>query len=42
MLWRYYYENVDALIYVIDSNDRERMELASEELAKLLREPELQ
>merc|ERR1711959_453887 len=31
-LWRHYYENTDALIYVVDSSDTERIELAKEEL----------
>merc|ERR1712028_266473 len=25
-LWRYYYENTQGLIFVVDSNDRERIE----------------
>mmetsp|Transcript_3195 Transcript_3195/g.4824 ORF Transcript_3195/g.4824 Transcript_3195/m.4824 type:complete len:180 (+) Transcript_3195:87-626(+) len=40
-LWRHYYENSEAIIYVIDSNDRERMELAKEELDTMLAEDAL-
>jgi GTPase SAR1 family protein len=36
-LWRHYYEGVDALIFMVDSSDRERIEEAAEELNKLLR-----
>lgn len=35
-LWRHYTQNTDALIFVIDSNDRERIEEAAEELHALL------
>ena len=35
-LWRHYYENVDAIIYIVDSNDKERAELARAELFKVL------
>jgi len=35
-LWKHYYEGANAIIYVIDSNDRERMGIAKAELEKLL------
>ena len=35
-LWRHYYQNTQALIFVIDSNDRERVDEAIEELTKML------
>ena len=35
-LWHHYYEGSDALIYVVDSNDVERMEEAREELHGIL------
>jgi len=35
-LWRHYFQNTDAMIYVIDSADRERIEEAREELYKCL------
>ncbi len=41
-LWKHYYEGSDAIIYVVDSNDRERIELNKETLSKMLDEPELQ
>lgn len=40
-LWRHYFQNTQGLIFVIDSNDRERMSEASEELQKMLSEDEL-
>eukprot|EP01129_Flabellula_baltica_P003442 TRINITY_DN131_c0_g2_i1.p1 TRINITY_DN131_c0_g2~~TRINITY_DN131_c0_g2_i1.p1 ORF type:complete len:197 (+),score=46.78 TRINITY_DN131_c0_g2_i1:50-592(+) len=40
-LWRHYYEGTNGLIYVVDSNDRERIEESAIELEKLLREDEL-
>jgi ADP-ribosylation factor 1/2 len=40
-LWRHYYQNTQAVIFVIDSNDRERISEASDELARFLREDEL-
>lgn len=35
-LWRYYYTNTNALIYVVDSTDGNRMEEAREELMAIL------
>eukprot|EP01147_Barroeca_monosierra_P004715 gene4715-8645_t len=40
-LWRHYYQNTEGLIYVVDSNDRERINEAREELNKMLDEEEL-
>merc|ERR1712072_766533 len=40
-LWRYYYQNTQGLIFVIDSNDRDRIEDAREELAKMLGEDDM-
>merc|ERR1712054_711822 len=40
-LWRYYYANTQGLIFVIDSNDRDRIEDAKEELFKMLSEDEM-
>merc|ERR1712031_121990 len=39
--WKNYFENTDALIYVVDSSDRRRLEEASEELLTLLEEDKL-
>ena len=36
VLWKHYYQNTDGLIFVVDSNDKERIEEASEELMKML------
>ena len=41
VLWKHYYQNTDGLIFVVDSNDRDRIEDASEELKKMLAEEEL-
>ncbi len=41
VLWKHYYQNTDGLIFVVDSNDRDRVEDASEELKKMLAEDEL-
>jgi len=40
-LWKYYYEGVDGVIFVIDTSDRERINEAHDELHKLLKEDEL-
>ncbi len=40
-LWRHYYQNTQGLIFVVDSNDRDRIEDAKEELQRLLKEDEL-
>eukprot|EP01029_Cantina_marsupialis_P005156 TRINITY_DN1552_c0_g1_i1.p1 TRINITY_DN1552_c0_g1~~TRINITY_DN1552_c0_g1_i1.p1 ORF type:complete len:183 (-),score=48.30 TRINITY_DN1552_c0_g1_i1:221-769(-) len=40
-LWRYYCVGNDALIFIIDSTDPERLELAKEELWKILEEDEM-
>merc|ERR1712048_29239 len=40
-LWRHYYQNTQGLIFVVDSNDRERIEAARDELTKVLSEHEL-
>jgi len=40
-LWRYYYQNSDAVIFVVDSSDRDRIELAAEELSRILQADEL-
>ena len=40
-LWSHYYENSDAIVYVIDSNDRDRLSEARDELHKMLNEDQL-
>jgi ADP-ribosylation factor protein 1 len=40
-LWKHYYDGANAIIYVIDSNDRDRMGVAKDELDRLLKDPML-
>lgn len=40
-LWRHYFQNTQGLIFVVDSNDRERVQESCEELSKMLQEDEL-
>lgn len=40
-LWRHYFTNTQGLIFVVDSNDRERIAEANDELQKMLQEEEL-
>ena len=40
-LWRHYFTNTQGLIFVVDSNDRERIQEAKDELNKMLDEDEL-
>ncbi|XP_042689103.1 ADP-ribosylation factor 5 [Centrocercus urophasianus] len=34
-LWRHYFQNTQGLIFVVDSNDRERVQESAEELQKM-------
>lgn len=38
-LWHNYYANCDAIVFVVDSNDRVRLQTAKEELHKLMNHP---
>eukprot|EP01132_Coremiostelium_polycephalum_P008551 gene8551-10515_t len=40
-LWRHYFQNTQGLIFVVDANDRERIQEACDELQKMLNEDEL-
>lgn len=40
-LWRHYFQNTQGIIFVVDSNDRERVTEAREELQRMLNEDEL-
>eukprot|EP01092_Planopodium_desertum_P008440 TRINITY_DN3507_c0_g1_i1.p1 TRINITY_DN3507_c0_g1~~TRINITY_DN3507_c0_g1_i1.p1 ORF type:complete len:183 (+),score=5.98 TRINITY_DN3507_c0_g1_i1:37-585(+) len=40
-LWKHYYKDSKALVFVVDSNDKERMGEAADEFKKLLLEEEL-
>ena len=39
--WRCYYPKTNALVFVIDSSDKERMDIAKQELFLLLQEDDL-
>ncbi|GLT64526.1 hypothetical protein SLA2020_370120 [Shorea laevis] len=40
-LWRHYFQNIQGLIFVVDSNDRERIAEARNELHRILSDNEL-
>ena len=40
-MWRYYFNNTDAIIFVVDSSDVERILEARDELHRMLSEDEL-
>lgn len=40
-LWRHYFQNTQGLIFVVDSNDRERCAEARDELSRMLAEDDL-
>merc|ERR1711985_95140 len=40
-LWRHYYQNTQGLIFVVDSNDRDRVGEAKDELSKIIGEEEM-
>jgi small GTP-binding protein len=42
MLWRHYYESAKGLIFVVDSADVDRIDMARKELSKLVAAEELQ
>jgi small GTP-binding protein len=41
VLWKHYFNGMDGIIFVVDCNDRDRVEESNEELSKLLKEEEL-
>ena len=41
-LWRHYFQGTNALIYVVDSSDRDRISDAKDELEKMLQEQEME
>jgi len=41
-LWRHYYQNTQGVIFVVDSNDRDRIQDAKDELNRMLSESELE
>lgn len=40
-LWRHYFQNTQGVIFVVDSNDRDRIGEAAEELQRIVNEDEL-
>lgn len=40
-LWRHYFQNTQGIIFVVDSNDRDRIREARDELNRMLNEDEL-
>merc|ERR1711976_825555 len=40
-LWRHYYPNTDALIFIVDSSDTKRIDIAKRELHAMLQEEDL-
>ncbi|KAJ9467788.1 ADP-ribosylation factor [Diplonema papillatum] len=40
-LWKHYYEDMNAVIFVVDSNDSDRLHIAANELNHLLNDPVL-
>lgn len=38
-LWRYYFNNTDGLIYVVDSLDKQRIDHAREEFKTIIEDP---
>lgn len=40
-LWRHYFQNTQGIIFVVDSNDRERISEARDELQRMINEDEL-
>ena len=40
-LWRYYYDGTQAVIFVVDTSDRDRIEMAKEEIHGLMNDPSL-
>lgn len=40
-LWKHYYQNTKAVIFVVDSSDKARMDLAKNELQKIVGDDEL-
>lgn len=40
-LWRHYFQNTHGIIFVVDSADRDRLDIVREELGKMINEEEL-
>ncbi len=40
-LWKHYFDKINAVIFVLDSGDKERMQKAKDELYKVIEDNEL-
>ena len=40
-LWKHYFDKINAIIFVVDSSDRDRIQRAHDELQKVIDDPEL-
>ena len=40
-LWKHYFDSIDAIIYVVDSTDKERLIKARDEVHRISRDPQL-
>ncbi len=40
-LWKYYFNNTQGIIFVVDSNDRDRMDETNEEIHKMINDDDL-
>ena len=40
-MWKHYFDKINAVIFVVDTNDRERMGRANDELHKVLDDGDL-
>ena len=41
-LWKHYFDKINAVIFVVDSSDRDKISKAQEELHRVINDPELQ
>lgn len=41
LLWRHYFQGTHGLIFMVDSDDRDRIDIAREELHKMLDDPDM-
>ena len=41
-LWRHYYQTTQGLIFVVNSNDRDRVDAARDKLIRMLNEDDMQ
>ena len=41
LVWKHFYQNTQGIIFVVDSNDKERIDTAKEELHRMLADDDL-